>query len=299
MKIALVIGYGSIGQRHVRLLKELGCQVGVVSRRLVNNCKCFESIHEAIKAMPPDYVVVANETSAHLPAVVQLSEAGFRGRLLVEKPLGATQVPSDFVLAAVGYNLRFHPVLAALAAEVADEKAVAAQIYCGQYLPAWRPRTDYRLSYSADPSRGGGVLRDLSHELDYLLWLFGPWRHVAAIGGRFGALPIASDDCWGLLVELERCRCATVQVNYLDRPGRRQMIINSQDHTYVADLMANTLITDGESRSFEVRRDEMHLAQHRAMLAGDTERLCSFAEGARVMDFIAAAERAARERRWV
>ena len=61
-----------------------------------------------------------------------------------------------------------------------------------------------------------------SHELDYLLWLGGRWRRVAALGGRLGDLEIASDDCWGLLLELEACPVATLQINYLDRPGVRR-----------------------------------------------------------------------------
>ena len=35
MTKALVIGYGSIGSRHARLLDELGCEVGVVSQRVL------------------------------------------------------------------------------------------------------------------------------------------------------------------------------------------------------------------------------------------------------------------------
>ena len=40
------------------------------------------------------------------------------------------------------------------------------------YLPSWRKTVDYTKSYSAFPNRGGGVLLDLSHEIDYLKWLF-------------------------------------------------------------------------------------------------------------------------------
>lgn len=296
---ALVIGYGSAGRRHARLLKALGCRVAVVSGMAIDECESFSSIGEALAAHRPHYVVVANETAAHVPTVAVLAAVGFHGRLLVEKPLGGACDAAPFATAAVGYNMRFHPVLTALGEALAGEEAIAAHIYCGQYLPNWRPGTDYRASYSAEAARGGGVLRDLSHELDMLLWLFGDWVRLAAVGGRFGSLDIDSDDCWALLVELERCRCATVQVNYLDRAARRQAIVNTQRHTYIADLVAGTLAVDGEVASFVWTRDETYLAQHRAMLANEMERLCSFAQGTRVMGLIAAAERAAGERRWV
>ncbi len=299
MTKALVLGYGSIGRRHTRLLAELGCDVAVVSRRPVDDVVRFADVAAAIEHLQPDYAVVANETSAHRAAVDALAAAGFRGKLLIEKPLGEPIPRHDFALCAVAYNLRFHPALMELAAALANETILAMQVYCGQYLPDWRPGTDYRQSYSADPARGGGVLRDLSHELDYVLWLGGSWRRAAAIGGRFGDLEIASDDCWALLVELERCRCATVQVNYLDRPGRRQVVVNTRAHSFALDFGKAVLMRDGVEQRFTVDKDDTYRAQHRAVLAGDTSRLCGLAEGEEVMNLIAASEKAARERAWI
>jgi predicted dehydrogenase len=302
MVAVVVIGYGSVGQRHVRLLQDLGCQVGVVSRRLVDHAPRFTSIADALTALRPDYVVVANETSAHASTIIELLAAGFSGALLIEKPLGrisANELNGAFRLSAVAYNLRFHPMLAALAEEVSGERIIAMQIYCGQYLPDWRPHADYRQSYSADLARDGGVLRDLSHELDYLLLLGGAWRRVAALGGRFGPLDINSDDCWAMLLELARCPAATVQVNYLDRPGRRALVLHTASHTYGADFGRATLERDGQARKFKFERDDMYIAQHRAMLSGDGSRLCSLAEGEKLMQLIAAIERSARESQWV
>jgi len=299
MTKALIIGYGSIGRRHARILGELGCNVAVVSRRALDNVTHFAGVAAAIADFRPDYVVVANETSAHTDAVAQVAAAGFRGKLLIEKPLGGPISPQDFSLCAVAYNLRFHPALVELATTLAGQTILAMQIYCGQYLPDWRPGNDYRTCYSADAGRGGGVLRDLSHELDYLLWLGGAWHRAAAIGGRLGGLEISSDDCWALLLELERCRCATVQINYLDRPGRRQIIVNTSAHTFVVDFSQALLTCDGIRHQFTLDRDGTYRAQHQAILAGDTTQLCGIGEGEAVMKLIAASEKAARDKVWV
>src|SRR5712671_3820113 len=85
---ALVVGYGSIGQRHAGLLRELGCEVAVVSRRKVDHEPCFASISAALSACKADYIVIASETSRHASAVEELRAVGFTGRVLVEKPLG-------------------------------------------------------------------------------------------------------------------------------------------------------------------------------------------------------------------
>jgi predicted dehydrogenase len=302
MTAAIVIGYGSIGQRHVRVLRDLGCDVAVVSRRKVDHPQVFASLGDAFSARRPDYVVVASETSAHAMAVEELLRRRYAGRLLIEKPLGEMPRPvfdASFELAAVGYNLRFHPAMITLADALVGQRPISMQAYCGQYLPDWRPGTDFRESYSADPARGGGVLRDLSHELDYLLWLGGAWRTVAALGGHISPLEIKSDDCWALLLALDRCPAVSVQVNYLDRPGRRQIVVNTAEHTFVADLIRNTLTRDGREQAFTLEPDHTYRAQHRAILSGDTSRLCTLADADQVMKLIAAAERAAKETRWM
>lgn len=299
---ALVCGLGSIGSRHARVLAGMGCDVAVVSRRPAEGYRRFAAMAEALAAFHPEYVIIATETSAHMAGLAELARLGFDGMVLVEKPLGIVPgaLPAhNFRRAAVAYNLRFNPVLEALAEALAGETVLSCQVYCGQYLPTWRPGTDYRQSYSARSDLGGGVLRDLSHEIDYLLWLFGPWRRMAALGGKVGDLEIDSDDCWGLLLELERCPLATMQVNYLDRPGRREIVVNTASHTFHADLMRGVLSRDGGETHYSCGRDDTYLAQHRAILAGGEGRSCTLEQGEAVMRFIAGAERAAKSGMWV
>lgn len=186
---ALVIGYGSIGARHVRVLSELGLQVAVVSGHAVElpGVSVFRDLVQAFASLSPDYVVIANETVRHRTTLDALAAVGFAGPILVEKPAVATieqTAPLTANHVRVAYNLRFHPVLQVLAAELQNENVISVQAYAGQFLPNWRPGTDYRDSYSANRALGGGVLRDLSHEIDYLSWLFGPWARLSAIGGK-------------------------------------------------------------------------------------------------------------------
>lgn len=302
MTKTLVVGLGSIGARHARILSELNCAVSVVSRRPVEGYKCYSDLDDALQQVAPDYVVIANETAAHMDTLQHLAKSGYDGMVLLEKPLAVqpVAVPEHrFRRVAMAYNLRFHPVLGALREALDGEEILTAQIYCGQYLPDWRPGTDYRRSYSARRELGGGVLRDLSHEIDYMAWLFGGWRRLAALGGRLGGLEIDSDDCWGVLVEYERCRLVTLQLNYLDRPGHREIVVNTKIHTFRADLKSATLEMDGQIGSMPCQRDDTYRAQHIAMLAGDMTRPCSLEEGAQVMRFLFACETAASGCQWV
>lgn len=300
---ALVIGYGSIGQRHARLLKEFGVQVAVISRRPIEFSPYHFDLSVALSRWQPGYVVVANRTSEHYQTIEALAKSGFQGRVLVEKPLfDQVAEPPDFAfsLTAVGYNLRCHPLLLKLKSYLeGSAKIITATIYVGSYLPDWRPDTDYRQSYSAKNSDGGGVLRDLSHELDYAMWLFGPWQRLTAISGHLSLLEIDSDDTCSLLMVTERCPQVSIQMNYLDRIPRREISVNTSHHTFRVDLIKNTLEINGVSETFSLARDDTYRTEHQAMLAGNAQGLCTLAEALETLTTIEAAEQAAKLNTWI
>ncbi|GAB6052548.1 Gfo/Idh/MocA family oxidoreductase [Magnetospira thiophila] len=297
MSRALVVGHGAIGARHARLLAARGLEVAVVSRRPGVFDRQFTTLSEGLSGWQPDLLVIASRTDEHLSDLTQAAEAGFRGRVLVEKPFlhaPATLPGHRFADLRIGYNLRFHPVIQGLRRWLDGLSVFGCQFHVGQYLPDWRPQRDYRDGYSARREQGGGVLRDLSHELDLLLWLFGPWRRVTALGGQVSDLDIDSDDLVTLLVETERCPVVSVHLNYLDQPARRNILMQTSEGTLEADLIAGTLA----GTRFELERDSTYAALHEDVLSGGGL-ACDQAQGLAVTHLIAAAERALSERSWV
>lgn len=169
----LVVGYGSIGKRHCDVLGTLGAEVAVVSRRPVDLPHVYAGLQDAVRNFKPAYVVIASRTSEHHADLTALATCEFSGRVLVEKPL--YDVPSAtpthaFEALKVAYNLRFHPALRRLHELLEGKTVLSAVAYVGSYLPDWRPGRDYRNTGSAKSAFGGGALRELSHELDYVLW---------------------------------------------------------------------------------------------------------------------------------
>lgn len=291
---AIVIGYGSIGQRHSLILSELGTTVAVVSQQQ-RSCSLpvYQTIPNALKAMPDtDYVIIANRTHNHYDTLCELRGHGYEGTILIEKPLFHKPLrflipvqkqnhnlkqPSVLHNVYVAYNLRFHPVLLRLRQLLNEETILSAQVYAGQYLPDWRS-VDYRNSYSAKSAEGGGVLRDLSHELDYVLWLLGAWTRIAAIGGHHSHLELDSDDMYALLMSSSRCPMISIQINYLDRIRQRKIIINTDAHTYIADLVQHTLQVDHLVETFTCDPDLTYRSQHQAIIQGDRTQLCTYEE---------------------
>jgi len=298
----IVVGYGSIGQRHTRILTQLGCKVAVVSHREVAHPLTYLSLADALAQESPDYIIIANQTNEHYRTLKQLADFDYKGTVLVEKPLfdSVLGIPAHhFKNAYVAYNLRFHPMIQRIFEVVKKEKALYAQIYVGQYLPDWRPERDYRMSYSAQRSKGGGVLLDLSHELDYLLWLFGDWNSLVAIGGKYSSLEIDSDDLFSLMLTMDRCPMVQIHVNYLDRISRREITVITENHTIKADLVQQTLQINDELMHIRVDRDDTYVMQHQAILNGENNFLCSLNEGLSVLKMIESAEQSAKQGIWV
>ncbi len=299
---ALVVGYGSIGQRHWSILSDLGLDVAVVSSRPQQFISVFAGVEDAVAAHRPEYVVIASPTSRHHTDLAAVQSTGFTGPVLIEKPVVARSSElqeGSFTDVFVGYNLRFHPVVVALRSRIAATDVLAVQVYAGQYLPDWRPGRRYQETSSAKHELGGGVLRDLSHDLDLLLSVIGPWEAVAATGGTRSRLEIDSDDLWAATVRASSGAIGSVQLDYLNRPGARRLTVVSDDVTIEADVMGGTITSNGITEHFEVPRDQTFRDMHEAILTGDSATVATYASGADVLRLIAAFETSAREERWV
>lgn len=206
----LIVGLGSIGKRHLRLARELFPQADIRIFRHQESATvpehsngCFSALDRAIE-FAPHIAVVANPSPFHVAAAQRLVASGTH--LLVEKPLAASvdgvaslleSVREQRTVLLTGYNLRFLPSLQRFrdllhAKEIGKVWSVRCEI--GQYLPSWRPDTDYRQHVSARRELGGGALLELSHEIDYLRWIFGEVDQVKATISRQSNLEIDVED---------------------------------------------------------------------------------------------------------
>lgn len=164
---------------------------------------CFSSLGEAC-AFLPQATIIANPAPFHLNTALALAEVG--SHLLIEKPLSHNvdnvksflqQVSELNLVLQVGYNLRYLSSLEQFRERIQSGtigRVMSVRCEIGQYLPSWRPDTDYRQGVSARHELGGGVLLELSHELDYLRWIFGEVVWVNAWLGRQSALEIDVED---------------------------------------------------------------------------------------------------------
>lgn len=212
----LIVGYGSIGKRHLRLARQFFPDADIRLLRHQPTAEvpdlsngCMFRIEDAI-TFAPQMAVIANPAPYHLTVAQALAQIGVH--LLIEKPLsnataGVAQLlqtcKDQGTVLLTGYNLRYLPSLQrfrALLLEGSIGKVISVRCEIGQYLPAWRPDADYRQGVSARSALGGGALLELSHEIDYLRWLFGDVDWVRATLSRQSDLELDVEDTAHLIL---------------------------------------------------------------------------------------------------
>jgi predicted dehydrogenase len=185
----LIVGGGSIGERHLRCFQQIGCDVALCesneARRheladRYQRTRTFAAIEEAARE---HWFGIVIATPAHLHAEHAALLAGATSALLIEKPFCTRLSDVEWLRLAtagkvvqIGYVLRVHPatqrvreLLAAGDIGPLHEVTVTA----GQHFPSLRPA--YREIYYARRETGGGAVQDAAtHLFDIIQYLAGP-----------------------------------------------------------------------------------------------------------------------------
>ena len=291
-KKALIIGYGSIGRRHYDVLTEhFGFKhIHLVTKQQTTSSHDYKEMPHPDRLKEYDYFLICSETIKHYEQLVYLCSHVDKKTILVEKPLftEVQQVARNNNRIFVGYNLRFHPLLNAIRIQIGQQTVLSVNINVGQHLSDWRPDSDYEKSYSASKARGGGVLLDLSHELDYIIWLFGPFTVLASISEKISMLAGDSDDYLALIGRTNTNVNVTLNMDYLQQKPQRSITINLEHETLTADFISNSLRrkaadSDLQTKTFSVNRNSSYQAMHRHILEEGGPNACSYDDGIEVM----------------
>ncbi len=290
-KKILIIGFGSIGKRHAAILKNLKrvSQVYILSRR---NSKIFKTINKLsqIKKINPDYIIICSRTSDHFKHLNYIERNFSKKIVLIEKPLFNKFYKFNILKnkVFVGYNLRQHPVLRFIKNFIINKKIFSVNIVCNSYLPNWRKRVNYKNSYSSHRRLGGGVLLDLSHEIDYLQWIFKKIKKLDLVKiKKLSNLKINVED--HVLVAGEtRLSNFVLDLNYYSLYPRRQVFIDGHNFSIKGDLINNFLEIYLKNKnkkiiSFKNDKNYTYVKQHELILNKNYETLSTFKNANKLM----------------
>lgn len=260
MKNIAVIGLGNIATRHRRNLKLLFPEAkliamsasGRVPKEPVGDSDHIaESINEIVQS-EVQFAIIASPAPFHAQHAIPLIQAGIP--VLIEKPVSVTQADAQALIdaeakyqtpVAVGYCLRYLPS-AQKVRQMLQEGVIGtlynAFIEIGQYLPDWRPTKDYRETVSAKAELGGGVLLELSHELDYAQWILGSLipRHVILRASE--ELGLEVEDNADLLMTTMKGAVVNIHLDFLQRKAHRKCRFIGSEGCVEWDLIQNEVV---------------------------------------------------------
>jgi predicted dehydrogenase len=308
MNRVLIIGLGSIGQRHANALVSIGIKNIAALRTSKGKKEIDSNLNDKVQMFQeeekaflwnPTHIIISNPTSLHLPYIKKALDRNLK--FFVEKPISDNL--SDISLnknikeinGVVGYNLRFHSLIQFVKTIIENQKfgrVISAQLHVGQYLPNWHPYENYSTAYYSRKDLGGGALRTLSHEVDLMQFLFGSVKTVFAKVQKLSDLEIDVDDVTNILAETNLCKQVNVHINFLDPNIKRNGTIYFSEGVLEYDFIQSTVkfvYNNGKSEDIYNSIEDINKQYILQMIEFIEEKSsfgCSFNEGVSVMEII-------------
>ncbi len=265
----LIMGCGSIGERHLRNLMAVtsGSSIDIFDvqqERLMDVSKKYGAnpVKESAIDSPYDCVLICTPPISHVPLTARALAAG--SNVLVEKPLSSSLRGADKLLslakrkkllAFVAYNFRFNQGINLVKKMLQEDrygKVVHVSSYFGQYLPDWRPWQDYKKGYTANKSLGGGIIHDGSHEIDYLVWIFGRPTHIQSQFARTEILSADTEAIADILLKFRQA-LAYVHLDFVRREYRRSLEVLCENGIIYWSLAEDVVKTfDASTKKWDV-----------------------------------------------
>ena len=258
MKKIAVIGLGNISKKHRANLKNIFPNAKIYAMSSsgrpepgeITHCDIFKTSLSSLINEGIDMAIVASPATFHAEHSIPLIKSGIP--TLIEKPLSATKEDADKILKAskesltpvsVGYCLRYLPSAQRVKNMIASEglgEIYNVSIDVGQYLPDWRPVKDYHKTVSASKKLGGGVLLELSHDLDYAQWIFGSLISKYSSLRSSAELGLAVEDIADISAVTQSGAVVNIHLDFLQKHAYRTCNIIGSKGRIEWDLIKNS-----------------------------------------------------------
>ena len=286
----LIIGLGSIGQRHLRNLKLIEPKAKFYAIRVKKNVPLLNHSNMAIKGdikkkysiqyfktlskiyknnIKIDCAFVCTPSSKHISQVIELLK--YNIPCFVEKPLGSSLkrltelevlLKKKKIVTMMGYQLRFNPLIQYLEKIIKKKSPIgrplSAHIHHGENIEDFHPYENYKISYAANKKLGGGVILTQIHEIDYFLYLFEKYDviHSSFTSSKISDLDINVEDVFSsnfLLKKNKTKVICSINLNFFERPKKRKFYLIGKKGSLVACFNSNTIRINKNKRK-EVKK---------------------------------------------
>ena len=297
VKTALIIGSGSIGQRHIKNLRKIGIDNIVALRSKKGH---FKKLPEALKvvevdnweeaiASNPDVAIISNPSSLHIETARKIVDH-VKG-VFIEKPLSDSTnecqqlidiLNEKKVVSFIGHNMMFHPIVENIIKFYNENdigEVVNIQCQVGQWLPDWHPYENYKDAYYARKDLGGGVALTLIHEIHLALELAGLPVSVVGEVSKYNKLDLEVDVCSDLMIKHKTGAVSQIHLDYIQQPSHRSGLITFEMGWLSYDFTRIELIGQKKSDDAHVVWSDKNYDYNKAYIDQMIEFVCFVEEG--------------------
>ena len=265
----LIVGLGSIARKHIEAIQFLNYNATIYALRSTNNIVQERGIINVFSLdnldITFDFAIISSPTHLHFKHIQLLAEKNIP--LFIEKPAVhsldksaelISLIEAKNLITYVACNLRFHPSVLFINEYIktVPNRINEVNVYCGSYLPDWRPGKDFRKIYSANENMGGGVHLDLFHEFDYTTWIFGKPIKSSSNKRSVSSLEINAVDYANYCLEYNNFT-ANIVLNYYRKKTKRTIEIVLDNQIINVDLVKNIISDENDQILFQSSNFEM------------------------------------------
>ncbi len=326
MKRILIVGGGSIGERHLRCFQQTNrvqvaiCEIRDDLRQQLAERYQLERTYDSLDSAWNDAFdagVICTPAQLHISMALEFVNRN-QG-VLIEKPLSANQegiqelqqrAESQNLPVGVAYVYRHHPGLIAMKHAIESSRfgrPVQVVMTGGQHFPFYRPA--YRETYYTRHVTGGGAIQDaLTHMMNAAEWLVGPVTRLVADAEHFVLEGVDVEDTVHILTRHQSVM-GSFSLNQ-HQPANESILtvicergavrLESHRHTWLSCETPNEPWR--VEQEFSLERDDLFILQAEAFLDQlDQTRgpACSLAEGLQTMNVNLAALKSLTSRGWI
>ena len=285
-KKVLIVGSGNIASTHKKSIKKISKKISISRVASRNFNQKYLSKNRNF-----DFIIICSPATKHLNDLKLIEKNLKKINVLIEKPLfnkyEEINISSLKNRYFVGYNLRFHPVIDHIKKFTSKKKVFFVNVFCTSFLPDWRKK-DYKKSVSASKKFGGGVLLELSHEIDYIYWIFKNLKIDYSFNKKISKLKINTDDILCMFMNNKNNITFNVVLNFFSKINNRKIHIDGKDFSLSGDLIKNELTINKNNKKIKKKFGiiDTYYIQNKKILSRRYKNLCNLNEGLRTLKLI-------------
>jgi len=277
MKKVLVIGTGSIAQKHINILKSLKYLVYVYSETnnefFKKNLK-INRLTNLDKLNVFEFVILANKTSEHLKVLEILTNQKIH--IYCEKPIFykkfnyqniRKKIKKNKIIFHNGYQLRNDTKIKYIIKKLKKLKIKSFQVSVGHDFHKWRKTGVRKDSYFSNIKKGGGVIFELVHEINLINLVFGKIKKIYTIKSNS-----KNYNCEDVAVSIIETKNKTVGTLYQDMFSNfffRNIKIITNKEIFEIDLVKNLILIDDKIKTFKNSNSQLDLLKKNILLFRD------------------------------